>query len=137
MDSVTWAKVEWDTSPPSPPSPTPATGAGDGAGHITLCTAAPARQPLLHYNDDGAHSTMVSWSCGCWVSILIRQHMNSTCGNQIGTVAMATNGDHAGGGWWAEAHSMDGCAWGVGLMAPDRDGQVLCVTTYDCFLLKS
>ena len=49
--------------------------------------------------------------------------------DQIGTVAMATNGDHGGGRWWAEAHSTDGCAWGVGLMAPDRDGQALCVTT--------
>ena len=121
--------AERDTSPPSPPLPTPATGAGNGARHTTLRTAAPARQPLLHYDDDGAHSTMASWSSGRWVLISIRQHTNSTCGNQIGTVAMATNGDHAGGRWWAEAHSTDGCAWGLGLTAPDRDGQALCVTT--------
>src|SRR6266404_6594897 len=82
MDSITWAKVEQDTSPPSPPSPTPATGAGNGARHTTLRMAAPARQPLLHYDDDGAHSTMASWSSGRWVLISIRQHTNSTCGDQ-------------------------------------------------------
>jgi len=52
--------------------------------------------------------------------------------DQIGTVAMATNGDHAGGRWWAEAHSTDGCAWGLGLTAPDRwSGVVRDTHTYN------
>jgi len=96
-------------------------GAGNSAAHTTLRMAPAARQPQLHYDDDGAHSTMVSWSSRHWSSISITERMNSTCGDQIRTVAMATEWRPC---WW----------WVVGAGAEHGWS---CLGGYDCFLLKS
>jgi len=59
-------------------------GAGNSAAHTTLRMAPAARRPQLHYDDDGAHSTMALWLSRRWSSISITEGMNLTCRENSG-----------------------------------------------------